>query len=175
MYVCMCVCWSLSRVRFFVTPWTVAFQAPLSMEFPRQEYWIGLPCPSNLYIRSNPMSWCRVQGQLGTQTGVRARLINRWRNGPWWRKVPRPMQEPLPPTTTGFQYMEWFGAICKLCNTSWKKGQAVMFEGPSLSPGSTQGPSAINRQHHCSLRAYVLGQLGGDREYKWTEQFQIKC
>ena len=134
-----------------------------------------VPCPSNLYIRSNPMSWCRVQGQLGTQTGVRARLINRWRNGPWWRKMPRPMQEPLPPTTTGFQYMEWFGAICKLCNTSWKKGQAVMFEGPSLSPGSTQGPSAINRQHHCSLRAYVLGQLGGDREYKWTEQFQIKC
>ena len=28
------------------TPWTVAHQAPLSMEFPRQEYWIGLPFPS---------------------------------------------------------------------------------------------------------------------------------
>ena len=27
------------------TPWTVAYQAPLSMEFPRQEYWSGLPCP----------------------------------------------------------------------------------------------------------------------------------
>ena len=27
----------------FVTPWTVARQAPLSMEFPRQEYWSGLP------------------------------------------------------------------------------------------------------------------------------------
>ena len=33
------VCYSLSRVRFFVTPWTVAHQAPLSMGFPRQEYW----------------------------------------------------------------------------------------------------------------------------------------
>ena len=28
-----------------VTPWTVARQAPLSMEFSRQEYWTGLPCP----------------------------------------------------------------------------------------------------------------------------------
>ena len=35
----------LSRVRLFVTPWTVAYQAPLSMGFPRQEYWSGLPCP----------------------------------------------------------------------------------------------------------------------------------
>ena len=32
-----------SRVRLFVTPWTVAHQAPLSMGFSRQEYWSGLP------------------------------------------------------------------------------------------------------------------------------------
>ena len=37
---------SLSRVRLFVTPWTVAHQAPQSMEFSRQEYWSGLPFPS---------------------------------------------------------------------------------------------------------------------------------
>ena len=30
---------------FFVTPWTVAYQAPLSMGFPRKQYWSGLPCP----------------------------------------------------------------------------------------------------------------------------------
>ena len=30
----------------FATPWTVALQAPLSMGFPRQEYWNGLPFPS---------------------------------------------------------------------------------------------------------------------------------
>ena len=35
----------LSHVRFFATPWTVALQAPLSMEFSRQEYWSGLPLP----------------------------------------------------------------------------------------------------------------------------------
>ena len=37
---------SLSRVRLFVTPWTVAHQASLSMEFSRHEYWSGLPFPS---------------------------------------------------------------------------------------------------------------------------------
>jgi len=36
---------SLSRVRLFVTPWTAARQAPLSMGFSRQEYWSGWPCP----------------------------------------------------------------------------------------------------------------------------------
>ena len=36
----------LSLVRFFVTPWTVAYQASLSMGFSRQEYWSGLPFPS---------------------------------------------------------------------------------------------------------------------------------
>ena len=36
----------LSRcVQLFVSPWTVAHQTPLSMEFSRQEYWSGLPLP----------------------------------------------------------------------------------------------------------------------------------
>ena len=34
-----------SRVQLFVTLWTVACQAPLSMGFSSQEYWRGLPCP----------------------------------------------------------------------------------------------------------------------------------
>ena len=37
---------SLSHVRLFATPWTVAYQASLSMGFSRQEYWSGLPFPS---------------------------------------------------------------------------------------------------------------------------------
>ena len=35
----------LSRVRFFVTLWTVAHQAPLSMRLPREEYCSGLTFP----------------------------------------------------------------------------------------------------------------------------------
>ena len=42
----MCVCaQSLSHVRLFETPWTVAHQAPLSIGFSRPEYWNGLPFP----------------------------------------------------------------------------------------------------------------------------------
>ena len=49
----------LSRVRLFATPWTVAHEAPPSMEFSRQEYWSGLPFPSlgdlpNLGIELRP-------------------------------------------------------------------------------------------------------------------------
>ena len=40
MYMCVCV---LSHVWLFATPWTIAHQAPLSMRFPSQEYWSGLP------------------------------------------------------------------------------------------------------------------------------------
>ena len=39
-------CYLLSHVRLFENPWTIASQAPLSMEFSRQEYWSGLPFPS---------------------------------------------------------------------------------------------------------------------------------
>ena len=42
---CICVC-VLSCVQLFETPWTVACQAPLTMGFPRQEYWSWLPFPS---------------------------------------------------------------------------------------------------------------------------------
>ena len=35
----------LNYVRLFMTPWTIVHQAPLSIGFPRQEYWSGLPFP----------------------------------------------------------------------------------------------------------------------------------
>ena len=41
-------------VQLFSTPWTVAHQAPLSMGFPRQEYWSGLTCLSPLGDLPNP-------------------------------------------------------------------------------------------------------------------------
>ena len=50
---------SLSRVRLFVTPWTVAHQAPPSMEFSRQEYWSGLPFPS-----PSPLHFIEITNKL---------------------------------------------------------------------------------------------------------------
>ena len=44
---------SLSRVQLLATPWTVAYQAPPSMGFPRQACWSGLPLPSpESFLRS---------------------------------------------------------------------------------------------------------------------------
>ena len=48
-FLCLLV---LSRSQLFVTPWTVAHRAPLSMEFSRQEYWNGLSFPSSLCLLS---------------------------------------------------------------------------------------------------------------------------
>ena len=39
----------LNHVRLLATPWTAAYQAPLSMGFSRQEYWSGVPLPSLVY------------------------------------------------------------------------------------------------------------------------------
>ena len=56
---------SLSRVRLFATPWTVAYHAPPSMGFSRQEYWSGLPFPSPEWMWGLdhkedwvPKNWC---------------------------------------------------------------------------------------------------------------------
>ena len=45
-YFWRCVLSCFSQVQLFVTLWTVAHQAPLSIGFPGQEYWSELPCPS---------------------------------------------------------------------------------------------------------------------------------
>jgi len=64
---CFCVVQSFNRVWLFVTPWTVTHQALLSMGFPKQEYWSGLPFPSpysrmkyaenHHYNVDSPMAW----------------------------------------------------------------------------------------------------------------------
>ena len=52
---------SLSRVQLLATPWTAAYQAPLSMGFSRQEYWSGVPLPS-------PKYWQRLQNKWTLKT-----------------------------------------------------------------------------------------------------------
>ena len=56
--VCMCAKSHLSHIWLLVTPWTVARQAPLSMEFSRQEYWSGLPFISPLYLPNPSLLHC---------------------------------------------------------------------------------------------------------------------
>ena len=55
---------SLSRIRLLATPWTAAYQAPLSMGFSRQEYWSGVPalnkCLFNTYIQKYTTMWTPI-------------------------------------------------------------------------------------------------------------------
>ena len=60
---------SLSRVRLLATPWTVAYQAPLSMGFSRQEYWSGVPLPSPIKIDPNLTTGVLIKtGDVDTET-----------------------------------------------------------------------------------------------------------
>ena len=64
-----CVLSCFSRVRLFVTPWTVAYQATLSMVFSRQDYWSGLPFPSSGICPtqgSNPCLFYLLHCQAGS-------------------------------------------------------------------------------------------------------------
>ena len=54
---------SLSRVWLFTTPWTAAYQAPLSMGFSRQEYWSGVPSPSPFWTLR--LSYIQVRVKMG--------------------------------------------------------------------------------------------------------------
>ena len=63
---------SLSRVRLFATPWTVAYEAPLSMGFPRQEYWSGMPLPSPINFSTYPQK----------SQGIASTIVNSLRQSP---------------------------------------------------------------------------------------------
>ena len=70
---------SLSCVQLFVTLWTVAYQAPQSMEFSRQEYWSGLPFPS-------PGDLPNPGIEPGSPALQADALLSEPPGKPWWNK-----------------------------------------------------------------------------------------
>ena len=65
---------SFSRVRLLATPWTVAYQAPPSMGFSRQEYWSGVPLPSPRCRRHGFDPWSRKS--LTCQGATKPQLLS---------------------------------------------------------------------------------------------------
>ena len=63
---------SFSGVRLFATPWTAAYQAPLSMGFSKQEYWSGVPSPSPMCMLES----AKVLFQLALTLTLHAQLYN---------------------------------------------------------------------------------------------------
>ena len=74
-----------SHVQFFGTPWTVALQAPLLMEFSRQEYWSGLPFPpgdlSHPGIKPTSLLSPALAGGFFTTSATWEALIKELRGG----------------------------------------------------------------------------------------------
>ena len=58
----------LSHVQLCVTPWTAAYQAPLSLGFSKQEYWSGLPLPSPAFSRHPHKAPHSIRKSTGGQT-----------------------------------------------------------------------------------------------------------
>ena len=77
----------LSRVQLLSTPWTAAHQAPPSMGFSRQEYWSGVPLPSQFcYYRStNKFNEITYKGQI--QLYSRTLENNLWWEKPWVKLI----------------------------------------------------------------------------------------
>ena len=65
----VCVLSCFSPVQLFVTPWTIAHQSPLSMEFSTQECWSGLPCPSPRDFPNQGIKPVSLRSKLHWQVG----------------------------------------------------------------------------------------------------------
>ena len=70
--------WSLSPVRLLATPWTAAYQAPLSLGFSRQEYWNGVPLPSPHIIIKSPYHPSLPRNVYGLAASIDGHSWNCW-------------------------------------------------------------------------------------------------
>ena len=69
---------SLSCVRLLATPWTAAYQAPLSMGFSRQEYWSGVPSPSPHLSTRWMEFWHKQCDSILSTTALYSYLVLTW-------------------------------------------------------------------------------------------------
>ena len=118
-----CVLSRFSRIQLFATPWTIACQAPLSMEFSRQEHWSGLPCPPgdlpnpgikpvSLPLQADSL----LLSQWGSPAGRRAYSLDTWaikaREVPWMLArlscSPLLMEAAVPPALGSLLFLSHF-------------------------------------------------------------------
>ena len=130
-----------SYVQFFVTPWTVACQAPLSLGFPRQDYWSGLPRPppgdllhSGIEARSPALQADFLPSEpLGKPQLSQVWFQGYWNNIIWYERSACSPFCPLhayhvahfcltdaPRTCALSCYVSFFILYCNSWNQSWK-------------------------------------------------------
>ena len=117
--VCLCVCVSvcvLSHIQLFSTPWTIARQAPLTMEFSRQEYWSGLCCHfllQGIFLTLLSLSPALAGGFFTTSTALTAGRHTV--ENPDGTQEPRtPVQSHLP-LSAGLLWTSFLTHVCGMC------------------------------------------------------------
>ena len=107
---------SLCHVRLFVTPWTAAHQAPLSMGFSRQEHWSGLPFPSPVH-ESEKWKWSHsVVPNLSDPMGCSPQALPSmgFSRQEYWSGVPLPFPNMLSRLVITFlprSKLAWFASM----------------------------------------------------------------
>ena len=159
---------SLSCVHLFVTPWTVAHQAPLSMGFSRQEYWSGLPFlpPGDL---PNP----GMEPESSASPALAGEFLPLSHLD--FYGVPRPGVLGTLGVAQGI-----FGGIgassCRLRSSSWSQrpGTALLFTKSPVSDAqkSTHAVSTHPETHPTSHPVSALVVHGETPSHRWLEKSQ---
>ena len=132
--VCLCMCDGMSVADPFVTPRAVVHQDPLSMGFPRQEHWSGLPFPT-------PGDLCNPATKPISPTSP----------GRWLYYHQHRLWHPaLEDETLGEK-------LCHTCSTSESCEQTCH---PAPAAGSP-GPQATNAGQHFPFHSYLTCACGG--------------
>ena len=137
---------SLSRVQLFAIPWTVAYQAPPSMEFSSQEYWSGLPfpCPGDLRNpRIEPRSPSLQAGSLPSEP-----------QGKLKRQQFRETEKQIGVAKVRGEHFKWSSSRCGAFRQGRSRWKAKERECGEWNPGvrrgrqgqACQSPSALKRK-----------------------------
>ena len=126
-----CVLNHFSRVQLFVTPWTIACQAPLSMWFSRQDYWSELPCLSTgcLPNAGTKPTFLKSPALAGRFCTISATWKEHRRSGAW----PKPVH--FCPHQTAWWVMHGFTECLRACGG---RGNPALTERGSVPSASLQ-------------------------------------
>ena len=163
--VCVCMLGHFSHVWLCATLWTVACQVPLSMGFPRQGYWSGLPCPPpgdlpnpeikprSPALQADSLPWAQASFLLNVLLWKKVKMKSL--SHVWLFVTPWTVAYEAPPSM-GFSRQEYFSR-----GSSWPRDrtQVSHIVGRSL-PSEPPGNPAFSHDH-------VLKRSAGTGEAHW--------
>ena len=128
--VCVCSAQLLSHAQLFVTPWTVARQAPLSMGVFRQTYWNGMPFPPPRNL-PNPESNLRLLQFLHCR-----QILYHWAT---WKDLIRYIHS----TDTTVCIINLIPLILKYYHDKWASQVVLMVKNPPANAGDIRDMGSI--------------------------------